>query len=294
MAYKITLDALSGKFIMVPKPSSGGALPTGGDEFAALEKQSNVDGDAAWTQPLSFHGISARFGNTQFDADGIYNVLAAIINIQYTPPLISLSGSSNILREKGDTVSSVLLTAAITKKSDPIQQVRFYVNPSTLIDTQNSGGAIPNGGNSTYTYSTPFSDNITFRAEVDDNGDTGGPSTVSSTTTYNFVYPYFDGVDVSDSLTAAQVATKTKRIINTSNNILRTFTASAGDYLYFAQPASYPALTNIYDENNFDVTSAWTSFTGNYTALDSSTQSLRVYRTINPVSAGSYPLRFTR
>lgn len=294
MAYKITLDALSGKFIMVPKPTSGSGLPSGGNQYATVQKQSNVDGDAIWTQPLSFHGISARFGNQQFDADGIYNILAAIINIQYTAPLISLSGSSNVLREKGDVVSSVTLTAAITKKSDIINQVRFYVNPSTLINTQNSGGAIPNGGNSTYNYSTPFSDNITFRAEADDNGATGGPSTVSSTTTYSFVYPYFDGVDASNSLTAAQVATKTKRIINTSNNILRTFTASAGDYLYFAQLASYPALTNIYDENNFDVTSAWTSFTGNYTALDSSTQSLRVYRTVNPVAAGSYPLRFTR
>lgn len=235
---------------------------------------------------------SLRF-NEQFVATGLLDWLTKIIKPGYQAPTLSLSGSSNVLREKGDSVASVTLTASYVKKSANIAEVRFYRNPSTVLDTQTSGGGIPSGGSSTYIYSTSFSDDVTFRAEVDDSSVESKPS-ASSTTTYSFVYPYFDGADASSSLTAAQVATKTKRIITTSSSITRSFTASSGNYLYFAQPSSYTALVKIYDENNFDVTASWTSFTGTYTANDSTTQTLRVYKLTNPVAAGTHTFRFTR
>jgi len=268
----------------------GGSLPIGGDIGDFLEKLSPTPGDAAWMS-ANYEGIS-RFG--PWSSAGLKDTIDKIIAITYTPPNVSLSGSSNVLREKGDSVSNITLTAAITKQSDPIDEVRFYRNPSTLLDTQNAGGGIPNGGNSTYMYATPFTDNVTFRVEVDDNGDTGGPTTVQSTTTYSFVYPYFDGANASAALTAAQVATLNKRIINTAASIVRSFTANASDTLYFAQPSSYPALTQILDVNNFDVTASWSVSTGNYTALDGSSRTLRVYKLNNPVAAGSYTFTFRR
>lgn len=268
----------------------GGGVPGGGVQGSALEKMSDDDGDVQWL-PHTYQGIS-RFG--AWDSTGLADTIQKILNIQYTPPTISLSGSSNVLREKGTSVSGITLTATITKMSDAISQVQFFRNPSTLLDTQLAGGAIPNGGANTFVYPTPFSDNVTFRAQVTDDGDTGGPTTVQATTTYSFVYPMFDGANASAALTAAQVATLTKRIENTSNNITRVFTASAGNTLYFAQPSSYTPLSVIFDVNNFDVTASWSVSTGTYTALDGSTQTLRVYKLNNPVAAGSYTFRFTR
>lgn len=249
-----------------------------------------VDGDYV------FDGYSARFNEQFGPTTGLMDTLNKIIKITYTAPAISLSASgSGTIYEKGATVSSTNLTATITKRSNPIAQVRFYQG-ATLIDTQSSGGAIPNGGTNSYTYSTPFSDTISFVARVDDTqvGDDGPTTVTSNTVTFNFFYPYFDGADNSNSLTAAQVATKTKRVIASTATIQRTFTATAGQYLYFAQPSSYPALTQILDVNNFDVTSSWVSFTGTYTALDSSTQTLRVYRLVNPVAAGDHTFTFRR
>lgn len=271
---------------------AGSGLPPGGDEHALLEKKSNVDADADWSAPAVFSGYSSRLGEF-VNESGVIAALTKLFGISYTPPLISLSGSSNVLREKGDTVSGITLTASLTKRSDPIAEVRFYRNPSTLLDTQTSGGAIPNGGNSTYNYATPFSDTVTFRAEADDDGTSGGPTTVQATTTYNFVYPYYVGAG-SPGLSAASVAALTKRIIQDTANRTETIAASGGNVFYFAYPASYGALTSILDVNNFETIGDWTLRTENITGLDASAQSYRIYEFNNPVTAGSYQYTFKR
>jgi len=265
----------------------------GGAAFALLEKASSTDGDAAWTAPVLYQGYSTRYSQL-VDLSGAKATIDYIMNMGYAPPTASLgtSPSYSTLREKGDTIASVDLTATIVKVLDNIATVRFY-RGATLLDTQVAGGGIPNGGASLYTDATPFSDTTTYSTQVDDASAQAKPSATSSRT-FTFVYPYFDGADASGSLTAAQVAAKTKRIISTSSSITISFTAAASDYLYFAQPSSYTALTQILDVNNFDVTPSWDVSTGNYTALDASSQTLRVYRLINPVAAGTYSFTFKR
>lgn len=269
----------------------GGSLPPGGAQYAVLQKLTGDDGDADWVLNQAV-GFSQTYGET-LNLIGIQAMFDYIFDITYTPPTISLSASGNVLREKGTAVTSTTLTAAIVKKSDPIAEVRFYMNPSTLLDTQTSGGAIPNGGNSTYNWTGSFSDNTTFRAEVDDDGATGGPTTVQSTTTFSFVYVYYFGSD-SPGLSAAQVGTLTKDIRNNTNSVLKTFTPSNGDVFYFAYPAAYGALTSIKDENDFETIGDWTASTQNITGLDGNAVSYRIYEFNNPVVAGSYDYTFIK
>lgn len=240
-----------------------------------------------------FDGYSARFSEQFGPTTGLMDTLNKIIKITYTAPAISLSGSSNVLREKGASVSGITLTAAITKRSDPIAEVKFYRNPSTLLDTQTSGGAIPNGGSSTYTYATAFTDNVTFRAEATDNGATGGPTTVSSTTTYSFVYPYYYGVGAA-GLNAAGIQALTKDVIASNANLNRSFTVNGTQKMYFAYPQSYGALVNILDVNNFDTIGDWTRTTKTFTMLDSTSQSYYCYEFNNFAVAGTYPYTFKR
>lgn len=275
---------------MIGPPGEGG-VPPGGDEFALLEKASPTDSDTRWTDPLVYQGYSERFAEI-VDLEGAKATIDYIMDMGYAPPNVNLSSNvANTLREIGDAITSMTLTAAIVKVLNDIDEVRFYIG-ATLLDTQNSGGGIPAGGNSTYPWTGNFSTNTTFSVQVDDTSLQAKPSR-TATLTYSFVRPYFHGAGV-DGLTAAQVATLTKSIKNSTNNEVRTFVATAGQYLYFAQPSSYAAITQIFDQNNFDVTASWTSFTGNYTALDGSSQTLRVYKLVNPVAAGSYDFRFTR
>lgn len=240
-----------------------------------------------------FDAWSLRF-TEQFTSSGLLDTLTKIIQPGYSVPTIALSGSSNVLREKGDSISGITLTANIGKKSYAISNVKFY-RGATLLDEQTSGGGIPSGGNSTYTYGSSFSDTTSFTAKATDTaGPLGGPTEVTSNTlTYSFVYPYFVGAGAT-GLSAASVAGLTKRIIASTTSRTETISASAGNVFYFAYPASYGALTSILDVNNFETLPDWTLRTENITGLDGNAVSYRIYEFKNPVTAGSYQYTFKR
>ena len=265
-------------------------LPPAGNTGSTLVKLSSIDGDADWDQ-LSFSGFSARFSET-FSSISLRDTLEKILDLSYLPPLVSLSGSSNSLREKGATVSSITLSANVTKRSDNIARIRFFQG-AILVQDYNPPATI-GSGTTTAPYSVPFSDNIGFTVIVTDDGTSGGPTDVTSNTlTYRFVYPYYFGAG-AQALTSAQVASLTKDIIGSTATLNRSFTTLAGQVYYFAYPASYGALTSILDENGFEVIGDWTLRTENITGLDASPVSYRIYEFNNPVTAGTTNFTFSR
>ncbi len=239
-----------------------------------------------------YDGISLLTGQ-QFTSAGVKDTLDKIIRITYLAPTISLVGSTNIIREKGDVVSSITLTATIVKKSNNIGEVRFYQG-ATLLSTQNSGGAIPTGGQSTFVYNNAFSDTISFSAQVDDVL-SGGDQTIgtSSSITYTFVYPYYVGADVS-GLLEADIILLEKIIQTAQTSYTKVFTADAGDVFIIAYPDTISPLTSILDVNSFETISSWTQSFFDLACLDGSTQSYRVYEFQNPVAAGDYQYTFKR
>ena len=269
----------------------GGALPTGGSTGDFIEKDTTDPLQVVWKE-ANYDGISALTG-AQFTSAGLKDTLDKIIRITYTPPTIVLSASpSQAVREKGDLVSSVDLSALITKKSNPIGAVRYYRN-AVLVETEATPS--PTGGTETFTEGTDFSDNMSFYAQVDDTlVDGNGPTTVqSNTVSFPFVYPYYSGA-AAPSRTAAQVAALTKDIRVSTASLNKAFTTANGDVYYFAYPATYGALTSIKDVNNFETIGDWTLRTENITGLDASAVSYRIYEFNNPVVAGSTSYTFIR
>jgi hypothetical protein len=237
-----------------------------------------------------YEGYSARFSENILTT-GLSDTLAQILDLQYTGPAISLSGSgSTTIREKGTSVASTSLTATVTKRSDPIAAVRFYQG-ATLIDTNT--GTIPTGGVEAHTYSTPFTDTISFSAQADDNGATGGPTTVTAGVTFTFVYPYYHGAGAA-ALSASGVGALTKTLIVSTATVTKTITVNGSQKMFFAYPASYGALTSILDVNNFDVFPDWTLRTENITGLDGAAVSYRIYEFNNTAVAGDYFFSFRR
>lgn len=293
------LDAVTGELYVKNEGSwtlagSVGGVPSGGDEGAVLAKKTVTDGDVEW-KAFAYDGHSARF-NEQFTSTSLADTLDKIIKIQYTAPLVSLSATgSSTIREKGDAVTASTLTASITKRSDPIAEVKFIdvTDSNTTLDTQTSGGGIPDGGNSTYSWTGSFSDSQQFKVEIKDDGSTGGPTTVSATVNFTFVYPYYYGSGAS-SLAAASVAGLTKNLISSSANLTRSFSPDGTEVLYFAYPASYGDLVSIFDVNNFNTIADWTKRTENITGLDSNAVSYNIYEFNNVPLAGSYEYRFVR
>jgi hypothetical protein len=276
---------------LLAEAAEGGAIPVGGDTGAVLVKASADDQDTEWNQ-FDFEGYSARFGENISTAN-LQETLETILDLQYTGPAVSLSASgSGTIREKGDEVTASTLTAVITKRSDPIAEVRFYLGAG-LLDTQTSGGGIPSGGNSTFNWTGSIDDTSVFSVQVDDDGATGGPTTASDTETFTFVYPYYVGAGAV-ALSAANVALLTKRVIVSSSSRNETITAANGNVFFFAYPASYGALVSILDENGFETFPDWTLRTENITGLDGNAVSYRIYEFENPVTAGDYEYTFVR
>lgn len=274
-------------------------LPDGGVEYSILEKQSSDDGDADWTEPVSYDGIS-QLTNAQFTSSGIKDTLDKIIRITYQPPQVALSGTgSGTLRERGDTVTNPTLSATVTKRSDPIQDITFYegtIDPGNIIDaTHTSGPAIPSGGIETQGFTGSFSASKTFRVRVRDDGTSNGgtPQNSDALVTYNFVYPYYAGSG-SPSLSAAAVAGLTKYVINESTNRVQLFNSvTVGQVLYFAYPASYGVLVSILDENNFENLANFTLRVEDITGLDGNPVSYNIYEFNNPIGvAGNYTYTF--
>lgn len=255
--------------------------------------------------PGGVSSIDAEVGDLLYDVAGQFSAhynktatattLRQIINelydFQYVGPQVSLTAAgSTTLREKGTAVTSVLLTAAVTKKSDPIAAIRFYKD-GVLIHTVPSPPA--GTANSTYTWTGSFSDNTTFSVQVDDDGSTGGPTTATDSKNFNYVYPYYVGGG-AQGLSAASVAALTKLVIASTTPLTRSINVGSGNVPYFAYPASYGPLTSIKDVNNFEVISSFTLRTENITGLDGNPVSYRIYEGLNPLSAATYQFTFIR
>jgi len=277
--------------------SGGTPAVTTGDAYKVLQVNPAETGFEL-TGPVSYSGISALTG-ASFSSTGIKDTLDKIIRITYTLPSASLSGTgSGTLRENGDTQTNPTLSVSITEKSDPILDVAFYADsisgPNQIGTTQTSGGGIPSGGTNTQATSLTFSANKTFWSRVRDTGASNGgtPQNRDVSVSYSFVYPYYYGNGAS-GLTPAQVAMLNKQIISNTGTKAETFSANAGDKLYFAYPASYSSLTSILDVNNFETISDWTLSTSSITGLDGNAVSYKIYAFNNAIGVtGSYQYTF--
>jgi hypothetical protein len=253
--------------------------------------QTLINGFNASFNGISYNGFSDRFDEF-FNTADLEETLDQILLITYAAPLVTLTASgSGTVREKGTVVSSSNLTAAVTKRSDPIARIQFFLNAVSIYDENpalNTGS-----GNTTYAWTGSFSDNSTFSVQVTDDGTSGGPTTVTSSAAFTFVYPYYSGAG-APGLSAANVALLTKDVRVSTASLNKSFTTSNGDVYYFAYPASYGALSSILDENGFETFSDWTLRTENITGLDGNPVSYRIYEFNNPVVAGSTDYTFIR
>lgn len=171
---------------------------------------------------------------------------------KYNAPVISISISpSTTLYEKGTTVSSITITASVTKKSEPIEKVEFLVNGS-VVDTVTDYVAA--GGSFDFTYDTGFSTNTTFRVRTND---VETQTVKYADKTVSFILPYYYGVVNADTLSELTGLTK-----DLSSNGSKTYSYTADNqYCVIVYDASYSDLTSIKDQNNFDVKGDFTKKT---------------------------------
>lgn len=200
--------------------------------------------------------VEQNVGNVKigesFNNETIQQVLDRIFAASYTKPSISIGLSCRNLYDKDtESLNSVTITANVTKKSEKISYVKFYVG-GTLVQTLTTG--VSDGGIFKYTYTpaTPIQTTTVFKVETCDETT---KSVVSSQSYVTFVQKsYWGSISSVLSPTDLDVITLLTNGLKTSVSMSQTFTAEYGRFI-FAYPKAIGSVKSIKDNvNNFNYT----------------------------------------
>lgn len=177
--------------------------------------------------------------------------------------------------EYGDQQTVTSITAVVSKKTNPITKVEF-LDGDVILEEKTDG--VANGGIFTLSGLTiPVNTSKSFTIKATANGEDGNPLSISASTgRFNFIYPYYWGLCSSTAPIDQSLIKSLEKKLESKTN--KTITVNS-DYqkLVFAYPKSYGPLKQIYDSNNFDVTSTFTVREVAITGRDNKPQSYYVY-----------------
>ena len=167
--------------------------------------------------------------------------------VKYQPPTVVLSTTpaAKLYDIVNDSISTILLKGAVTKKSKPVTKVSFYVG-DTLLNEVTTG--VADGGNFQYQYTptTPIRSDVTFKATTTD-----GQQSTNSSVTIKFVGKSYYGV------CDASVSEMTETIAKSGSSVLKdtkawTYSNINADYnkVFYVYPKSFGELSKIFDPVN--------------------------------------------
>ena len=171
----------------------------------------------------------------------------------YEKPTMTLgiNPAKTIYDKVAETLASITINANVTKKTENIKEVRFYVD-NVLVNTDT---AHPNGGLVSYTHTFTSPTNTTFNVKIECEDIKGATSKISANTNVYFVGKSYYGVVEDDGSPFAITESLIKGLSKTEVKIKKALTykninATFGRIVY-AYPKGLPsggALTSIKDQ----------------------------------------------
>lgn len=231
------------------------------------------------TDMLTVSALGGIPAGTDLNNMSIQDVLTKLL-YPYVAPTVKASISyspTGTTFEYGESVHVSSISATITKKSELITKIGFFVDGTMVHVIRDE---IENGGTFTFTFDEPYEvtksiSNSFFHVEVTD---ASGTITKGNTLSMslNFLYPYYYGVvDEDVEITEDVILGLTKQIVAKG---VKTYSFSP-DYqrAVFAYPKSYGVLKSILDPNSFEIISSFECLEVNIEGLDGSIQPYYVY-----------------
>ena len=171
----------------------------------------------------------------------------------YEKPTMTLgiNPTKTIYDKVTETLASITINANVTKKTENIKEIRFYVN-NVLVNTDTTH---PNGGLVSYTHTFASPTNTTFNVKIECEDIKGATSKVSANTNVYFVGKSYYGVVEDDGTSFTITESLIKGLSKTEVKIKKALTykninATFGRIVY-AYPKNLPsggALTSIKDQ----------------------------------------------
>lgn len=189
--------------------------------------------------------------NQVFNKTPLTDVIDMLLHPYEKPSMtLGINPTKTIYDTVSETLSSITINANVTKKSENIKEVRFYVD-NVLVKTDTTH---PTGGLVSYTHTFSPATNKTFNVKIECEDIKGTSSKISANTNVYFVGKSYYGV-VEDSGTFEITETLVKGLSGTSLKTKKALTyeninATFGRIVY-AYPKNLPTggeLTSIKDK----------------------------------------------
>lgn len=171
----------------------------------------------------------------------------------YEKPTMTLgiNPAKTIYDKVTETLASITINANVTKKTENIKEIRFYVN-NVLVNTDT---AHPNGGLVSYTHTFASPTNTTFNVKIECEDIKGATSRVSANTNVYFVGKSYYGC-LPEGTTIDETSIKTlNTVLKKELKYKYSGITTTGTNLYhivLCQPKEFGIITSVKDALNFE------------------------------------------
>ena len=263
--YKLDIETVDGKFTTPNLKGADGTGGTGGDTYTG-------------TSAVNLGGIK---NNQVFNKTPLPDVIDMLLHPYEKPTMtLGINPAKTIYDKVRQTLSSITINANVTKKSENIKEVRFYVD-NVLVKTDTTH---PTGGLVSYTHTFSPATNKTFNVKIECEDIKAGK--VSANTTITFIgksyYGYLKEGTTIDETNIKTLNTILKKELKYKYSAITT----PGTDLYhivLCQPKELGTITSVKDALNFE-------YIQDYTIQDITVDGLdyKLMYLTNPVSVTDF------
>ena len=234
--YRLDITTADSTFTTPNLKGEDGTGGSGGDTYTG-------------TSAVNLGGIK---NNQVFNKTPLPDVIDMLLHPYEKPTMtLGINPAKTIYDTVSETLSSITINANVTKKSENIKEVRFYVD-NVLVKTDTTH---PTGGLVSYTHTFSPATNKTFNVKIECEDIKGTSSKISANTNVYFVGQSYYGVIEDDGSDFTITETLIKGLSETSLKIKKALTykninATFGRIVY-AYPKNLPTggeLTSIKDQ----------------------------------------------
>ena len=229
----------------------GNTEPT--DENVVLwvnpDEAGGAGGSYSGTSGIDIGGIKK---NQTFNNATLQEMFDMLLHPYEKPTMtLGINPAKTIYDKVAETLASITINANVTKKTENIKEIRFYVD-NVLVNTDTTH---PNGGLVSYTHTFASPTNTTFNVKIECEDIKGATSKVSANTNVYFVGKSYYGC-LPEGTTIDETSIKTlNTVLKKELKYKYSGITTTGTDLYhivLCQPKEFGIITSVKDALNFE------------------------------------------
>ena len=280
-----SIDGLK-TFIKTPISTAAQDITTAGatelTKVEVVKKQTIYTDNSANGATVAIGGIAK---GKKYENANVVDIINDLLHPYVAPSSVGLTliGVNGGTFEMGTTQSVTGATIRWTAGSQNVTKVELLKANSPVAEAP-----VASGTSQAVTYTEEITANTSFSARVTD----ATKTTTGGNVSFNFVYPFYQGVVASGTALDQTAITGLNKVIQSKGNKTYSYTTEGAQQVVFAYPKSYGNLTSILDPNNFECLDTFTKTEVQITGLDSTAQAYYVYAITTNIQAFAYQFKF--